>query len=176
MPAGSRRHSPPVTIRLATRSDAAAIANIYNHEVLRHTSTMDLVPRSLQEQEQWLADRSGAFAAVVAVLHESGDDQVVGFASLSPFKPRHAYRTTVENSVYVSRDHAGLGNGRALMDHLIDVARESGFHSIIAHIEASATVSRALHLACGFEVVGIQREVGRKFGRWLDVAIYQLIL
>lgn len=166
----------PITIRLADPADAEAVMDIYNVEVLQHRSTMDLVPRTLDQQKEWLADRSGAFAAVVAEIDVDGVDTVVGFASLSPFKPRHAYSTTVENSVYVSRDHAGLGIGRALMDHLVDLARTSGFHSIIAHIEASSTSSRALHLSCGFEVVGVQREVGRKFGKWLDVAVYQLML
>ena len=104
------------------------------------------------------------------------DDRVVGFASLSPYKERAAYRTTVEDSVYVSREHPRLGIGRTLMEHVIGIARDSGFHSIIARIEASGTASRALHEACGFELVGIEREVGRKFNRWLDVAIMQLLL
>ena len=115
---------------------------------------------------------------VVATLPATDGKQgaVVGFASLSPYKERAAYRTTVENSVYVSRDHGGLGIGRALMEHLIDVARTSGFHSIIARIEASSEPSRALHRSCGFELLGVEREVGRKFNRWLDVAVLQLML
>jgi L-amino acid N-acyltransferase len=95
---------------------------------------------------------------------------------LSPYKERAAYRTTVENSVYVSREHAGLGIGTALMNHVIDVARESGFHAIVARIEASSGASRGLHAAVGFELIGVEREVGRKFNRWLDVAIMQLML
>ena len=85
---------------------------------------------------------------------------VVGFAALSPYKERAAYRTTVENSVYVSREHGGLGIGTALMLHVIDVARESGFHSIVARIEASSEASRGLHASVGFELVGVEREVG----------------
>jgi phosphinothricin acetyltransferase len=165
-----------VRVRLATADDAPAIRAIYNHEVENHTSTFDLVPRSLDEQRRWLADRSGAFSAVVAVLGDGTGEEVVGFASLSPYKERAAYRTTVENSVYVSRDHAGRGIGRALMEHLIEVARTSGFHALIARIEASSESSRALHRACGFELVGIEREVGRKFNRWLDVAVMQMML
>jgi L-amino acid N-acyltransferase YncA len=171
-PAADRR--PPATIRLATLDDAAAVRVIYNTEVQRHTSTFDLVTRSLADQRAWLAARRGAFAAVVATL--GADGEVVGFASLSPYKERAAYATTVENSVYVARDHAGRGIGRALLEHLIDVARSSGFHSVIARIEASSTASRALHAACGFELVGVEREVGRKFNRWLDVAVMQLML
>jgi phosphinothricin acetyltransferase len=161
-----------ITVRLATLDDAAAIMAIYNVEVQNHTSTFDLVARTADDQRRWIADRSGAFSAVVASI----DGEVVGFASLSPYKERAAYRTTVEDSVYVSREHAGTGVGRRLMEHLIEVARDSGFHSVIARIEASSTASRTLHERCGFELVGIEREVGRKFNRWLDVAVMQLML
>lgn len=168
---------PIVTVRLATASDAAAILAIYNHEVDNHTSTFDIVPRTIDAQRAWLADRSGAFAAVVATIpNRDGDPKVVGFASLSPYKERAAYRTTVENSVYVSRDHAGLGIGRELMEHLITAARDSGFHSMIARIEASSTASRALHAGCGFVLVGVETEVGRKFNHWLSTAVMQLML
>ena len=130
------------------------------------------MPRSLAEQRAWLAARSGAFSAVVAV---DGDD-LVGFASLSPYKERAAYRTTVEDSVYVDRGRNGEGIGRLLLAHIVDVARTSGFHAVMARIEAGGTASRALHAACGFELVGIERQVGRKFNRWLDVAVMQLLL
>jgi L-amino acid N-acyltransferase YncA len=159
-------------VRLATLDDAAAIMSIYNVEVENHTSTFDLVPRTLDEQRAWLTQRSGAFSAVVASI----GDEVVGFASLSPYKERAAYRTTVENSVYVSRDHPRLGIGRTLMEHVIGIAADSGFHSIVARIEASSTASRELHVACGFELVGVERQVGRKFNRWLDVAVMQRML
>lgn len=161
-----------VTIRLARLDDAETIQAIYNDEVETQTSTFDLVPRTLEAQREWITARSGAFSAVVA----AADDVVVGFASLSPYKERAAYRTTVENSVYVARGHGGKGIGRALMDHLIVVARDSGFHSVIARVEASSEASLALHSACGFRLVGIEREVGRKFNRWLDVAVLQLLL
>lgn len=167
--------STTVVIRLARLDDAAAIRAIYNEEVRTQTSTFDLVPRSLEEQRSWISERSGAFSAVVATLRDE-PDEVVGFASLSPYKERAAYRTTVESSVYVARDHNGQGIGRGLMEHLVGVARDSGFHSIIARVEASSEASRALHVAAGFELVGIEREVGRKFNRWLDIAVMQLLL
>jgi L-amino acid N-acyltransferase len=162
-----------INIRLAVNADARAIAEIYNHEVTRSTATFDIVPRTIEQQQQWLAARSGAFAAIVAV-----DDarRVVGFASLSPYKERAAYRTTVEDSVYVHEDHTGRGIGKALLGRLVEVARESGFHSMIGRIEAAGEASRALHTSCGFELVGIEREVGRKFNRWLSVAVMQLML
>jgi phosphinothricin acetyltransferase len=164
-----------VILRRATADDAEAMLAIYNHEVVHHTTTLDLVPRSVDEQRAWIEARSGAFSAVVA--ETTGDERsVVGFASLSPYKERAAYNTTVEDSVYVARDRAGEGIGRALMTHLVDVARSSGFHSIIARIETSGDASLALHRAVGFELVGIEREVGRKHRRWLDVAVMQLLL
>ena len=162
-----------VRIRPATLDDAATIRAIYNHEVQRETSTFDLVPRTLQDQRDWLAARSGAFSAIVAV-DDAGD--VVGFASLSPYKERAAYRTTVEDSVYVDRTRSATGIGTALLTHLVEAARSSGFHAVIARIEASSAASRALHAKCGFDLVGIEREVGRKFNRWLDVAVMQAML
>jgi phosphinothricin acetyltransferase len=162
-----------ITVRLAADDDAEAIRAIYNAEVLTATSTFDLVPRALAEQQQWLAARSGAFAALVAV---DGDGVVVGFGSLSPYKERAAYRTTVEDSVYVDGSRQGEGIGTVLLTRLVEVARSSGFHTVIARIEASGAGSRALHARCGFELVGIEREVGRKFNRWLDVAVMQLLL
>ncbi len=161
-----------VSLRPATVDDAEAIRAIYNYEVLNETSTFDLVPRSLAEQRAWLAARSGAFSAIVAV----DGAEVVGFAALSPYKERAAYRTSVEDSVYVRRDHNSRGIGRMLLSHVLDIAALSGFHCVIARIEASSAASRALHARCGFQLVGIEREVGRKFNRWLDVAIMQCLL
>jgi phosphinothricin acetyltransferase len=166
--------TPAITIRLATGADAAAIAEIYNREVTETTATFDLVPRTVEAQRDWLAARTGAFAAIVGV--DPTTRQVMAFASLSPYKERAAYSTTVENSIYVHRGLGGRGIGKQLLIHLIDVARESGFHSMIARIEASSEASRALHAACGFELVGIERQVGRKFNRWLDVAVMQRLL
>ena len=159
-------------LRPATLDDAAAVRAIYNVEVETSTATFDLVTRSLEDQRAWLAARSGAFAAIVAV--DGG--AVIGFASLSPYKERAAYRTTVEDSVYVDRAHHGRGVGRALLGYVVDVAAASGFHAVMARIEAGGTASRALHAACGFELVGVEREVGRKFNRWLDVAVMQRLL
>lgn len=165
--------APGIGVRPARLSDAEAICTIYNHEVRRETSTFDLVPRSLADQVAWLQARSGAFAAVVAV---DADGEVVGFGALSPYKERAAYRTTVEDSVYVDRRRGGEGIGTALLDHLVDMARSMGFHAVMARIEATGTASRALHAKCGFELVGVEREVGRKFNRWLDVAVMQKLL
>jgi phosphinothricin acetyltransferase len=161
-----------VIVRAAMLDDAEAIRAIYNHEVEHETSTMDTVPRTPETQRAWIAARSGALSAWVAV--DAGE--VVGFGSLSEFRDRFGYRTTVEDSVYVRRDRARRGVGRALLGHLVETAHASGFHTVIAHIEAGGAASRALHAACGFELVGVQREVARKFGRWVDMAIMQRML
>lgn len=153
-------------------ADAERVRQIYNHEVLTTTATFDLVPRTLADQEAWLSARSGAFAAIVALL----DGHVAGFGALSPYKERAAYRTSVEDSVYVDRAYQGRGIGTLIVTDLLRVAAESGFHSVFARIESSGAASRALHAHCGFELVGIEREVGRKFNRWLDVAVMQALL
>src|SRR5262245_16709503 len=164
--------APAVRVRVATEADAEAIRRIYNHEVQHSTATFDLVPRSREEQRSWLASRSGAFSVLVA----EWEGEVVGFASVSPYKERAAYRTTVEDSVYVRGDRQGLGIGRALLMAVLDAAEASGFHAVMARIEAGGVASRALHEACGFRLVGIEREVGRKFNRWLDLALMQCLL
>jgi phosphinothricin acetyltransferase len=161
-----------VLLRPATAADAAATAAIYNAEVTGSRVTFDLVTRTVEEQAEWLDARSGALEVVVAEI----DGAVAGFASLSPYRERPAYRTTVEDSIYVAADHRGAGVGRALMDEIVAVARERGFHSVIARIVADHDASIRLHRAAGFEHVGLEREVGRKFGRWLDVAVMQLLL
>jgi L-amino acid N-acyltransferase YncA len=162
------------TVRLAERRDAEAIRTIYNVEVAESTVTFDLVPRNLDEQVEWLDEHSGAHPVIVAVDEATGE--VVGFGSLSPFHPRPAYRPTVEDSVYVRRDCRGQGVGRLLLDELLRLASDHGFHSVIARIVGGHKASVALHEACGFALIGTQREVGRKFGRWLDIVEMQKLL
>ena len=159
--------------RLAERRDAEALRDIYNAEVLESTVTFDLVPRSLAEQAAWIDEHSGGHPAIVAVGDDGG---VVGFASLSPYRPRPAYAPTVEDSVYVHRDCRGHGIGRLLLGDLVELARSHGFHSAIARIVGGHEASIALHRTCGFEEIGRERQVGRKFGRWLDVVLMQRML
>lgn len=159
-------------IRAATAADAAATAAIYNEEVTGSTVTFDLVTRSVQEQAEWLSARAGALEVVVA---DVGSD-IAGFASLSPYRDRPAYRTTVENSIYIHRDHRGTGVGTALLTEILHVAEARGFHAVMARIVGGHDASIRLHRSAGFEHVGVEREVGRKFGRWLDVVLMQKLL
>jgi len=161
-----------VDIRPARVEDAEAIRQIYNREVLSSTVTFDLVPRTLEDQLTWQQARSGAHAVIVA----ERDDEVVGFASLSPYRDRPAYNSTVENSVYVRSDQRGQGVGRALLSELMATAGQHGFHTVMARIVGDHDASIGLHAALGFTEVGTEREVGRKFGRWLDVVLMQRLL
>ncbi len=159
--------------RLIERRDAEATAAIYNVEVRESTVTFDLVARSLADQLAWIDEHSGGHPAIVAV---DDADEVLGFASLTPYRPRPAYATTVEDSVYVGREWRGQGVGRLLLADLVELAADHGFHSVIARIVGDHDASIALHRSCGFEEVGREREVGRKFGKWLDVVLMQKML
>lgn len=160
-------------MRLAEPRDAEAIRAIYNLEVRESTVTFDLVPRTLDQQLEWLAEHSGGRPAVVAVDRAG---EVMGFGSLTPYKERPAYAPTVEDSVYVHRDQRGNGVGRALLAELLRLAETYGYHSVVARIVGGHDASISLHAAHGFELVGVEREVGRKLGRWLDVVIMQKML
>jgi L-amino acid N-acyltransferase len=159
--------------RLATSDDAEALRAIYNREVVGSTVTFDMVPRTLDDQLRWLADHSGAHPALVAF---DDHDRIAGFGSLSPYRSRPAYSTTVEDSVYVDEPYRAQGVGRLVLAELVEVAVRHGFHAVMARIVGSHEVSIALHERCGFELVGVEREVGRKFGQWLDVAVMQRLL
>src|SRR2546421_211568 len=111
-------------VRLATAEDAESTRAIYNREVLGSTVTFDLVPRSLEQQQAWIAEHGGAHPAIVAI----DEGNVVGFGSLSPYKPRPAYATSVEDSVYVDADQRGRGIGRLLLDELLELGKAHGFH------------------------------------------------
>ncbi|HEX6416895.1 MAG TPA: GNAT family N-acetyltransferase [Acidimicrobiales bacterium] len=162
----------PVALRLARLDDAEAIRQIYNAEVTTSTVTFDIVPRSLDEQRRYLGERSGAHAVIVA---EDGGE-VAGFGALSPWRTKPAYATSVEDSVYVHRDRQGRGIGKLLLAELVRVATAHGFHAVFARVVGGHEASIRLHRALGFDVVGVEREVGRKFGRWLDVVVMELLL
>ena len=172
-------------IRPAEVADAEAIRTIYNVEVLESTNTFDMVPRTRAEQEAWIREHSGVHPAVVAV-EEPGQGMsgpvgargeiVLGFGSLSSFRDRSGYSATAEDSVYVDRGQRGHGVGKALLAELLSLASAHGFHSVIARIAGHNETSIGLHRAAGFELVGVEREVGRKHRQWLDVVELQRLL
>lgn len=165
-----------VRIRPAVVGDAEAILEIYNREVLESTVTMDLIPRSIEDQRAYIETRSGGLAVVVATTDEGDGPVIAGFASLSFYRDRPAYRTSVEDSVYVDRRFQRRGIGDQLLGAICDLAVVHGFHAVFARIAGPQQASLALHERHGFELVGIEREVGRKFRQWHDVAVLQRLL
>jgi L-amino acid N-acyltransferase len=172
-------------IRLAELADAEAIRAIYNVEVLDSTNTFDMVQRSPAEQEAWILRHRGVHPALVATEppDPAGRDRigangemVLGFGSLSAFRARSGYSATAEDSVYVDRTQRGKGVGKALLAELLVLASAHGFHSVIARIAGHNETSIGLHEAAGFELVGVEREVGRKHRQWLDVVELQRLL
>ena len=160
-------------IRAATPADAAAIAAIYNDAVANTTAIWNEVTVDAANRVDWMAARMGTgFPVLVAEV----EGAVAGYASYGPWRAFDGYRLTVEHSVYVDGAFRGKGLARALMTALIERARDAGLHVMIAAIEAENRPSIALHESLGFKSVGLMPQVGFKFGRWLDVAFYQLIL
>jgi phosphinothricin acetyltransferase len=164
--------NPLYKIRLAGAADAEAIRAIRNDVIERSTAMWTTRPVSPGDGRAWLAENLARRSAYVA---EAGG-RVVGYANWAPWRPRDGYRHTVEDSVYLAEGHQGRGLGAALLQALIAGARDSGAHVMMASIEASNAPSVTLHQRHGFELVGTAREVGTKFGRWLDLTMMRLAL
>jgi len=162
-----------VTIRPAARSDAPAMAAIYNQAVARSTATFDTEPESVEARERWL-DEHTAPQHPVLVAERGG--RVVGWASLSSYSSRCAYVATVEASAYIDEDETGRGLGSALSGALLEAGRAGGVHAVLARICTENTASLAMSRKLGFFEVGIMREVGVKFGRSLDVMILEKLV
>lgn len=160
-------------IRDATGEDAGAIAAIYNHAVDHTTAIWNTRHVDAANRAAWIAERqAGGHAVIVA----EADGLVLGYAGFGPFRAFDGYRQTVEHSVYVAPQAQGRGLGRALLAAAIDRARAQGRHAMIGAIDAGNTGSLALHRRLGFTDVGLLPQVGQKFGRWLDLALLQLLL
>jgi phosphinothricin acetyltransferase len=156
----------------ASPQHAAAIARIYNESVVASVATFDTEARSEAKTAEWLAAHDSRHPVLVAL--ESA--RVVGWAALSRWSDRGAYGDTAEVSVYVEEGFRGRGVGRRLMERLIGAGRGAGLHTVIARIAGGNEASVRLHERAGFETVGTMREVGRKFGRYIDVLVMQLML
>ena len=163
-----------MTLRDAEPRDAAAIAAIYNDAVLNTTAIWNDSPVDVENRVAWLAARRAAgFPVIVAV---DADDRVVGYASFGEWRTLDGFRHTVEHSVYVRSDQRGNGIGHALLTSLIAHARRLDKHVMVAAVEAGNTGSLRLHEKLGFENTGTLRQVGTKFGEWLDLTFLQLTL
>jgi len=159
-------------IRPATEADMSAALAIYNYEVLNGIATFDTEPRPIEAQLTWLAEHRDPYCAIVA--EEGGE--IVGFGCLSRYHSRPAYGLTVEDTVYVHQERRRQGIGAFMLKALIDIGRKRGFHTVLGRITGENVASIELHARCGFVEAGVEREVGRKFGRWLDVVTMQLML
>jgi L-amino acid N-acyltransferase YncA len=162
-----------VVIRSAVEADLPDISTIYNHEVVNSHATFDLEPPTLEYWRQRLAGGQQGDHLLVAV---DTDDDVVGYAYSWSFRPRPAYARTRETSIYLDPSVRGQGIGRQLYPALLEAMTASGVHTAVALVALPNPASAALHRACGFEQVGTMREVGHKFGQWVDIEWYQRML
>ncbi|MBS1665284.1 MAG: N-acetyltransferase [Bacteroidetes bacterium] len=162
-----------VSIRSATDADIPALSAIYNHVILNTTAVYSYEEQTLEMRQAWY---EGKMKDGYPVFVAEDNGVVVGFSSYGPFRAWAAYKYTVENSVYVADGQRGKGIGKMLIQPLIDSARGAGMHAIIAGIDAANDASVALHASFGFKEVGLFKEVGYKFGRWLDLKFMELVL
>jgi phosphinothricin acetyltransferase len=160
-------------IRQATISDLPSILEIVNHAILNTTAIYDYNPRSLEEQTVIFENKNAKnFPTFVA----EQNNEIVGFGTYDTFRTKVGYRFTVEHSVYVKEGFAGKGIGQLLMEELISTAKKENYHIMIGVIDASNENSIRFHEKFGFESMGILKEVGFKFDRWLDANLMTLKL
>ncbi|WP_430901553.1 MULTISPECIES: GNAT family N-acetyltransferase [unclassified Paraflavitalea] len=157
-----------------TPAYAPQILEIFNDAILNSTALYDYEPRTLENMNAWFKTKDAGNYPVIGLVDEN--DQLLGFGSYGTFRERAAYKPTVEHSIYIHKDHRGKGLGKILMPEIINAAKLQGYHCIMAGIDASNAVSIKLHEQFGFREVGVIKEVGFKFNRWLDLAFYQLLI
>ena len=162
----------PPRIRAARLEDLPALTDIYNHYVIHTAITFDLVPFAPEERRSWFDahETTGRYRLLVGT---DADDRIIGYATTSPWRPKAAYQTTVESSVYCDPTTVGRGYGRALYGALFDAIAHEDVHRIVAGVSLPNPASIRLHERCGFERVGVFPAVGRKFDRYWDVAWFQ---
>ena len=160
-------------VRCHPQQHAAAILDILNEAIAHSTALYEYRPRTPEGMLAWFAEKAeGRFPIIGAVE----GDTLLGFATYGTFRARAAYKYTVEHSVYVHKDHRGRGIGTALMHELIAAAREQQYHVLVGGIDIANAGSVTLHERLGFTYAGTVRQAAYKFGRWLDLGFYQLIL
>ena len=153
---------------------AASILDILNEAIVKSTALYDYEPRSIESMAGWFRAKEAGRFPVIGAEGESGE--LLGFATYGTFRNWPAYKYSVEHSVYVHKNHRGEGIGAALMARLISLAEKQDYHVMVGGIDQSNSASVRLHEKLGFEHAGTIRHAGFKFGRWLDLAFYQLVL
>ena len=161
-----------VTIRKATINDLEAITVIYNDAIINTMATFDTQPKNLEEQKVWFDRHDSKRPILIAEM----DGDVVGWASLSEWADRCAYSDAAELSIYIRKENRGKGIGKNLLEVTLQEGKKVGLHTIIARIEKRNEVMIHVLEKYGFVRIGVMREVGRKFGKLLDVVLMQIIL
>jgi len=160
-------------IRQATEADLTNILDVFNDALINTTAVYQDVPQTPDIRLKWYRDRIEAGYPVIVA---EWNNEFAGFASYGAFRTGSGYRHTAEHSVYITVKHRGKGIGKALILELINIARQNGLHTLIAGIDSSIEPSIKLHLSLGFIEVANFKQVGYKFGVWLDLKFFQLIL
>ncbi|QAU33307.1 GNAT family N-acetyltransferase [Janthinobacterium sp. 17J80-10] len=153
---------------------APAILEIFNEAILHSTALYDYHPRTPESMVAWFGARAAGNFPVIGLENAAGE--LLGFGTYGTFRAFPAYKYSVEHSIYVDKSHRGKGCGVLLLQSLIDAARLQQLHVMVGGIDAENTASIALHRKLGFEHAGTIRQAGFKFGHWLDLAYFQLIL
>ncbi|MFK8906978.1 GNAT family N-acetyltransferase [Streptomyces sp. YS-3] len=161
----------PMRIRAAVEDDLEELTRIYNHYVVETPITFDIEPFTVEQRRPWLAAHPGHGPHRLLVAEEGGT--VLGYATSSAFRPKPAYSTSVETSVYLAPEQVGRGVGSQLYTALFEVLKGEDVRQVLAGVALPNEASLQLHLRFGFQPVGVYREVGRKFGRYWDVAWFQ---
>ena len=164
-----------IAIRSAVDGDLADVLRIYNQAVERTTAVFEYRAHTIEMRREWFATKQAASLPVLVAV-EDGSNAVLGFASYGPFRAWPAYKYSVELSVYVDEQARGRGIGTALVRRILDHARAHDLHVVMAGITSDNAVSLRLHENLGFVEVAHVREVGYKFGRWLDLKLLQIVL
>lgn len=157
-----------------TEEYASQILDIYNDAILNTTALYDYKPWTMETMRVWFENKRQHNFPVIGLVDDNG--RLMGFGSYGQFRIRPAYKYTIENSLYVHRDFRGQGLGKILLAGIIEQAKLQQYHCIIGVIDAENEISIGLHQSFGFELVGTFKQVGYKFGKWLDAAFMQLTL
>lgn len=162
-----------INIRQAEKKDVSRILEIVNYEILNSTVVYDYKERTYEQQLEWFEQKQ---IHGMPIIVAEDKNRVIGFGTYGIFRPWAAYKFSVEHSIYVDKDSRAHGIGKRLLTKLIEMAKENGFHTMIAGVDCSNERSVGFHKKFGFEEIGTFKEVGYKFDKWLDLKFLQLFL
>ncbi len=170
-PVSLSNYTRMIHFRPATEDDQSGILTIYNEAVLNTTATFDTDPRTMDAQLEWFRKHKKNHPILVA----ESEHTIIGWASLSPWSDRCAYDTTVEVSVYIDKDFRGKGIGASLLEQITHEGKKVKNHTVISRISSDNLASIHIHEKAGYSIIGVMKEVGFKFGKFLDVTMMQYL-